>query len=139
MMKLLLSLVAVLVSVVPASAQQTIVSYTLDVTLTGAASPMQSNAIPASAVQCNQPPVSAPTGTVYNPRQASWDDSANAGRSCIVDQSTFLLGLPVSTLTYTATVTGMDSIGLPVARSAASNPFGRANPLPARTGVKITP
>lgn len=128
----------------PVSAQ-TLVSYQLQVYQPGVnpatGTPFQTDSIPASAVVCNQAPVTVPSGTVFNPRTVAFNDPSNAGRACVVDRSAFLLGLPIPSGSgaYVATMTVTDDRAMTSARSAASNPFSRANPPGALTGLTITP
>jgi len=127
--------ILLLLYAVKASAQS-LVNGLVEISNQGAPSPFTSNSFTITPASCNQNPVSAAT---YNPTRLQFDDVTNVGKVCIFDQGPFLLALPVIPGNYTLTVTVTDDRGLTSPRSAASNPFGRALPPIARTGVRVIP
>lgn len=101
--------------------------------------PVQTTTFVVTAATCNQAPVTVPNGTAMNPKRVVWDDAANAGKVCIVDQAATLVSLPIVSGAYVATMTTTDDRGLVSPRSAASNPFTRALAPTAPKGVKVVP
>lgn len=143
MSRVILAVVVLLALAAPAWAQTAapITSYELQVYLAGVdpqagGAPLQTSAIPLTALTCGLPIVPAPVGTVVNPRFIRFADPANPTTAdCQVDRSTFLLALPLGT-GYRGTLTAL-YVGGVTARSATSNSFGLASvppAVPARVG-----
>lgn len=141
-MKTFLLLFFVLVPALAGAQTGAVVSYQFQVYAAGVnpatGAPMQTTTIPNANVICNQPAPPAPPANLANPTKLVWDDLTIAGRVCTVDQSAFLLALPIGT-GYTGTLTVTDDFGVTSPRSAASNPFSLRAARPAPTGVKIVP
>jgi hypothetical protein len=152
-----LLLLALVVQTIPAAAQTTILTTALGVlwasaaaaqtTLTsyelrfyqGGATPTSAIAFPAGATTCGQTVVPTPVASV-NPRFARWDDPAAANRQCVYDLTTAVGGNPIPAFPvgqYTARLVVTDSVGLSSTESSDSNPFFRADPPAAPTGLSL--
>jgi hypothetical protein len=141
--RLVVGFVAWLALTVPVAAQTgVLVSVELQIYNPGvdpvSGQPVQVNSFTYATATCNQPPPPTPVGTVFNPTRVVWDDTI-AGRVCIADRGTVLNALPILPGDYRSTITVTDDRGLVSLRSAASNPFARANPPVVRTGVRVVP
>lgn len=120
---------------------QTITSYTFRVYNQGASAPVQTSVFQIANVQCNQPAVTPPTGTVSNPNRVAWNDPVNAGKACIWNDpgTGVLFSLPFGAQVYEATIVATNGAGTSP-ESARSNLFTRPGLPPAvLTGVLVAP
>lgn len=111
-----------------------ITSYTAKYYNVGAPSPVSSFVFQATAVVCNQAPIT--TVTPLNPTKFQWDDPASTGKVCIwTDPGTGpLVSIPIGS--YEATLVATNSVG----DSPESNraPFQRASVPAVLTNVRLT-
>ena len=130
-----LALVLAIVGALSARAQGVAESYQVKYYAPGATAPMQqSDAFPASAVQCGQSPPAAPS-VVANPTRVIWTDPANGGLVCIYTfpPAGALFALPIGS--YEGTLTAANSFAASAERARA--PFTRADTRP--PGVPLLP
>jgi hypothetical protein len=133
-----LLLLALVATATPVAAQPTLTSYQLRFFQAGA-SPTSTLTFAATATTCGQTVVPTPVASV-NPRFARWDDPATANRQCVYDLTTAVGGNPIPAFPvgqYTARLVVTDSVGLSSTESSDSNPFFRADPPAAPTGLSL--
>lgn len=115
---------------------QVISAYPLRIYNVGAASPLSTTDLQATAVVCNQ---AAPTTTsTINPTKVLWDDPDNVGKVCIwTDPGTGpLASLPFGATSYEATLSATNTAGTSPESNRA--PFSHPGVSPgARTGLKV--
>ncbi len=136
-LKTLVTSALVMLPVLAAAQQAT--SYTFKVFNQGAAQPITTTTIPASAFVCGQPKAVV-LATTHNPTTVQFNDPADVTMDCkYVDPGTGpLLSLPFGTQLYVATLSATNAAGT-TADSGSSNPFDRAGTLaavPANVRVK---
>lgn len=147
-MKTLLALVlaALVLSVVPASAQAIApIKWTLKYCAAPVLSPATCTAVGAAVdlfrgttaadVQCNQAPIPAPPGTLTNPQVIEWNDPADLTKACFGPLPRPLPGAG----DYAAVVTAIGTVGMTVNPPGTSATFTIVVPLPplTPTGVHV--
>lgn len=133
MLQILLAvIIAFAVTASPVGAQ-TPTSYTLKTFNVGAAQPLQTFSLQATATVCNQV---KPADTTVNPGKVGWADPVNAGKVCIwTDPGTGPLFAAPTPGSYELTVAAVNTAG--ASADSARVPFARLAAPTVPTGVFV--